>query len=236
MAGKKNVTENVIRYIYDQIATGSWKINERIPSENQLCSELGVSRVSVRSALQQYIAFGVLNSVRGKGTFLVSKDLSMMNMPPVLSQTTEESFETMKEILEFRSILEPIICGMAAKNASEELIADLEDNLAKMKESLGDGAEFVKLDMEFHMRICKATGNSVISSVMMDMFERRAKLDYMLNLSNGYYGGVYYHGMILDAIKSHNERRAKSFMDEHLSRAFYDFSSKQDQVGVSDEE
>lgn len=46
--------------------TGKWNIGEKIPSENQMVMELGVSRSSIRSALQYLIGIGVLKSYREK--------------------------------------------------------------------------------------------------------------------------------------------------------------------------
>ena len=38
----------------------------------------------------------------------------------------------------------------------------------------------------------------------------------MLILSNGYYGGIYYHGILLDAFRKHDGKRARVMMEEHL--------------------
>ena len=41
----------------------------------------------------------------------------------------------------------------------------------------------------------------------------------MLILSNGYYGGIYYHGILLDAFRKHDGKRARIMMEEHLQHA-----------------
>ena len=66
------VTEQVMQYIKGQIAEGIWPIGSRIPSENELCKLLGVSRTSVRAALQRFNVLGILESQHGRGTFVCS--------------------------------------------------------------------------------------------------------------------------------------------------------------------
>lgn len=56
MAGRGKVTSRIVKYLRQNIRDGVWEIGERIPGENELCKELGVSRVSVRNALQQMSA------------------------------------------------------------------------------------------------------------------------------------------------------------------------------------
>ena len=46
-----NITDQVVEYLKENIESGKWNIGEKIPSENQMVMELGVSRSSIRSAL-----------------------------------------------------------------------------------------------------------------------------------------------------------------------------------------
>lgn len=222
MAEKGSVTSKVSHYIREHIRSGDWKVGQKIPSENQLCSELGVSRVSVRNAIQQFIALGILESEHGKGTFLLSNDLSMFLPVPGSIPENTELLDRMKSILQFRSLIEPSICGLVAETASPELISQLEQYLDIMQGSVGKCEVFVQADVNFHLEICRASGNPVIIAVMNDIFRQRADLGNMLALATGYYGGVYYHNLILSAIRNHNSTQAKAMMQEHLERGLDD--------------
>ena len=60
----------VKKIIKDRIVSGQWPPEDRIPSENQLVSTLGVSRMTVNRALRELTAEGYLTRVQGVGTFV----------------------------------------------------------------------------------------------------------------------------------------------------------------------
>ena len=59
----QNITQQVIAYMKSNIESGNWKVGEKIPSENELTGELGVSRSSIRQAVSHFAGIGVLESV-----------------------------------------------------------------------------------------------------------------------------------------------------------------------------
>lgn len=61
--------EQVKQYIVDGIRSGEWAIRRRVPSEAELVSQLGVSRMTVHRALRELSASGVIVRVQGVGTF-----------------------------------------------------------------------------------------------------------------------------------------------------------------------
>ena len=53
-----------------RLESGEYKVNDKIPSESQLCSEFGISRVTLRSVLTELVRDGKLYRVQGKGTYV----------------------------------------------------------------------------------------------------------------------------------------------------------------------
>ena len=94
-----------------------------------------------------------------------------------------------------------------------------------MKASVGKCEEFINADVAFHMEIINACGNAYTIAIMNETFQRRANLGKMLILSTGYYGGIYYHGILLDAFRKHDVKRARVMMEEHLQHGLYDLES-----------
>jgi GntR family transcriptional regulator len=55
-----------------RIGRGEYPAGSKIPSESELCRELGVSRVTVREALRELVRADMLVKVHGKGTFVAA--------------------------------------------------------------------------------------------------------------------------------------------------------------------
>lgn len=87
---------------------------------------------------------------------------------------------------------------------------------------MGNSKVFVEKDMAFHLALCSATQNALLVKMMTEVFQIKAESHYRLNLAIGYYGGIYYHTLILEAIKKHDAKRARSVMLEHLERGMDD--------------
>lgn len=227
MAGRGKITNSIVQYLRKNIQEGEWKVGERIPSENQLCQELGVSRVSVRNALHQLITLGILQSVHGKGTFVISGDMSAFE-PSQDSKRVAETTTDMEQLLEFRAMIEPSICEKVARDASPQLMDRLAELLQIMQDSIGKPKEFVEADNQFHLEICYACDNPVTTSVMTDIFRQKTESQYVLNLANGYYAGLYYHSILLEAFRKHDDKRARAVMLEHLQRGVDDLYTETD--------
>lgn len=58
-------------YIRDRIESGEYPVGSQIPTENELAALLGVSRPTVRQALENLAREGVLSRVKGRGTFVM---------------------------------------------------------------------------------------------------------------------------------------------------------------------
>ena len=226
MAGRGKVTGGIVKYLLRNIREGAWRTGEKIPSENELCAALGVSRVSVRSALQQLSALGILESRHGKGTFLISDDLSAFGEAQRAAAGDREDGRTaeMRQTLEFRALLEPSVCARAAEEAQPELIARLSALLERMQGAIGNSREFVEADIRFHMEICEAVGNPILVRTMAEVLQKKADAQVRLNLAVGYYGGVYYHFLILEALKKRDAKRAAAVMAEHIERSIDDLA------------
>ncbi|HPX32153.1 MAG TPA: GntR family transcriptional regulator [Erysipelotrichaceae bacterium] len=74
--------------IEEQINNDIYEKGEKIPSERELCEIYGVSRMTVRLAIDELVKKGKLEKVQGKGTYVLSKSI-VQNLNKVYSYSKE---------------------------------------------------------------------------------------------------------------------------------------------------
>lgn len=209
-----NVSARVLQYLTSQIRNGTWTVGSKIPSENQLTQQLGVSRASVRVAIQQLIGVGVLESIHGKGTFL--RDDRVELLMNGAGRITPADCADIRAVLEFRRILEPEAAALAAKNASPEQIEQLKELTAQLTSLSGKRSEFVQCDMAFHEQLCRASGNHLLAKSLQEVFEQTVRNHEQMTQWFGERHALFFHPMILDAVVTHNPNRARALMEAHI--------------------
>lgn len=210
----KSVTEQIINYYAENIENGTWKVGEKTPSENQLVEELGVSRSSIRQAVSTLSGLGILESVHGKGTFIL--DNCVRSALTENNRITAEDCRDVAKVLEFRRIVESEACFIAAEKADDDLIQKLENCVQIMRANKSDIDIFVKADIDFHRMICQATENTILEKSMNRIFDENYRGQELTRKIFGYKDGIQYHEMIIQAMKEQDASRAREVMYEHL--------------------
>ena len=221
MAGLGKIdTSQIKNQVYDQcrnmIIQGKWPPGSKIPSENQLCEQLGVSRVSVRSALQSLSAQGFIEIRRGEGSFVNNYNLSeQLNLLMPLFALDKDDI---MNVLEYRIIIEPNIMPLIVERITDEDLRKLESIYNEMKKYTEGCSEFAKLDEQFHFLLVDILSNKIVIKVYKVLFEifNSAWLEIIETL--GVQDGIYYHKLIIDALRERDADAAKALMHEHVQR------------------
>lgn len=206
-------SEYITQKFREAIASGKWKVGEKIPSETQLCTLFNVSRMSVRSAISTLVAQGLLVSYRGRGTFVCDGDIDSQ---PTGLLTRQTQFSR-TDMFEFRRIMEIESTALAAVRADDEAMRKLE-YLTKMFQDASDSETSIEADLEFHYTIAKATKNAVIAETF-DLLRTSYQRMFMENVRRRGAAGAAEHLQILLAIESRNPDLARQYMAEHLNKA-----------------
>jgi len=212
---KKN--NSVSDMVFDAMKKGiynqDWKPGTRLPSEQALCEKFGVSRVTIRNALQRLGAIGLTETFLGDGTYVKQPDLTsnINNLIPAVY--LEYDFES---ILEFRSVVESGACAIAAQKATLKDVENLKQLQNKMLALQDDIDALADAEMEFHYEIAKISRNNLFIKtyeIISDVYTRHMKR--MVSAMGGDLG-MYYHDKIVQAIEKRDPEGAREIMSEHI--------------------
>jgi GntR family transcriptional regulator, transcriptional repressor for pyruvate dehydrogenase complex len=122
---RRRATAGAIAAIQEQIRSGRLAAGERLPSERALSEALGVSRPTVREAVQSLAAMNILDVRHGAGIFVSSLGIHELLSP--LRFALELGGPTVAQLFEVRLTLEPRAAELAAERASDEQVTAIED-------------------------------------------------------------------------------------------------------------
>ena len=159
------LTDEAITRIRELIKTGALPPGSRLPPEQQLAAELGMSRGSMREAVKALETARVLDVRRGDGTYVTSlaPHLLLQGLGFAVDLLQDQG---MLEVMEVRRMLEPSATAAAATRIDAPALARLSGVLDQMRATLDDSETLVRHDMAFHHVVIAAVGNETLSSVL----------------------------------------------------------------------
>lgn len=210
------IAQTIAERIRALIADGTLKPGDKLPSEKELCDAFGVSRSSVREALQSLEHLGLIESRPGVGRFL-SQDADALQQTLTYGQMLERA--SVFELMEARWYLEVTVARLAAERATDDEIATLESHLNVMEEVLGkDMDRWFEAEQDFHVALSRACRNSVLTEMVNALMYRVAgqaerflrTVPYTCKVTHGQFG------RIVAALKEGDPEKAGQAMQEHL--------------------
>lgn len=217
----KKISEEIVEQIKGLIAKGELKPGDRIPSERELASMLGVSRPSVREAIMVLEATGFLDSRQGGGTFVRALTEASITDPLAILVEKRDP-ELLRALAEVRMGLESWAAFLAAQRAEPRELAELRRLYDVMAEQALHGGWDPQVDADFHYAITAASHNSLqmhvldsihslfhatIQVALMEFYRQQGHIEILL----------IQHREILDAIAAHDPERARQKMMIHLT-------------------
>ncbi len=217
----KKLSQEIVEQIKKLISLGDLGPGERIPSERELATVLGVSRPSVREAIMVLEALGFLESRQGGGTYVRSlADVTMAD--PLANMVGCRDPRMLHALTEVRSGLESWSAYLAAKRAEDHEIKHLRELYTSMEKHAHKGNWDPEIDLQFHLTISAASHNTLqvhILHTIQDLFQSTI----MFALGEFYSKEGYiellldHHREILEAIEDHDPEQARNCMQQHLT-------------------
>ncbi|MDI7261401.1 MAG: FadR/GntR family transcriptional regulator [Thermodesulfobacteriota bacterium] len=210
------VSDEIVNQIKRLISDGKLKPGDRLPPERELIKQLGVSRPSLREALNALAAMGFLDVKQAKRTFVKSMTSERMNDP--LSLLLKSDVQKIFNLIEVRKAIETWGAFHAAQRATEEDIEQLEAIIEQMKGAFEKGRSLEKLDADFHLAIAQATHNTVQIHIMSTIYDYLRESVAKIFTDPKKVEKLYQqHYQIFSAVKNHSPDKAKERTFEHLN-------------------
>lgn len=196
-----SLTDEIADIIRDRILKGEYKIGEKI-KENQIATELRVSRTPIREAFKQLENEGLIDYIPNRGCFAKG--------------FTKQDIE---DIYAVRKALEVLSVEWAVNRITPEEISNLQDqsDLMEFYTTRKDGRKVLEINTDFHDIIYNATGSRFMAQVLRSYKEYIEQTRKVLFYEQEYLDEIFQeHKAILEAIKEGDAAKAKEAMARHL--------------------
>jgi GntR family transcriptional repressor for pyruvate dehydrogenase complex len=211
-------TEEVLDALVAMIEAADLKIGDKIPTEMELCDQLGVGRTTIREALIRWEGLGLVRRRRGAGTFLTANIRASKGLIPT---KTKLEGEGLLRLVDVRRTLEIESVQRAARNATgpqKEIIAEAYKKIIKLVKK---NRPWLGADREFHDAIHVASGNPLYGQILTDLDEAFHASKFKGSpFESPEFGhrSVKLHAELCDAIIDGDPKRAKTAICEILEK------------------
>lgn len=222
--GNEAERKNLYEQIADSLETSILECQEesvKLPTENELAIQFGVSRAVIRESLNILRERGLIVTRVGEGTYTEKPNKEFLYK--VFERLIKVNNVSDSDVNAIRLILECGSSRLAAERVTPEFISNLEDNLERMKNASDNLEERVNIDIEFHVLIAKQSGNDLlvifiesINGLVLDYIERR-----LIQRPDGHNDGIMWHSKLIDLFKHGNPAEVESGMRQHLLDSFH---------------
>ena len=211
----------VVRRLVELLLSGKIAVGERLPSERQLASVLGVGRSAIRDALRPLVLLGLVDVRVGDGTYLKDADSSFL--PRVIEWGLLLKADRMRDLIETRRYVEITLAGLAAERRDAESLSLIQKRLREMQNAISDPAAFVQADRAFHMAIAEAARNRVLSGILTNLQSLLLVwIARVIEAAGEARSSYLEHPPILAAIQSGDRAAAEAAMAAHIDRVTED--------------
>jgi DNA-binding FadR family transcriptional regulator len=161
-----DASEQIALEIRRHIVSQELRPGDRLGTEQELASEFGVSRPTLREALRLLASSHLVRASRGPGGGIFVASTANEGMRRSVSESIATMLETesisLPELVEARMYMEVPLAGLAAQNATDETVVELEAAIADAEGNHPASDEFRLADARFHRVIAATAGNELL--------------------------------------------------------------------------
>lgn len=211
---RQPLSRQVLRSIREYIEQHDLQAGDRLPTERDLATALGVSRNTVREALGVLEAIGVIKRLPKLGAVLQPANLELLGE---VTQFLMRSRGDLEQIYEARRTLEISLMPLVVANASEADFEALEDSIVAMQLDIERGGLGTEGDLQFHHLLLHAAGNSLLMQfgALIQEFFRAPRTRMLLDPQTAT-SSIQDHCAIIAALRAGDASEAQRLMEGHL--------------------
>lgn len=224
---RKSVSQEAFENMQSRILSGVFEPGERLPSETQLAEMYGISRLSMRSALQKLSMLGLIEIRVGEGSFVQPFffDNLMRQVSELISQSNFYQY-----LHEFRAYIEKDCIELAVAHATAQDLAELEEVARQLCIAAyeGDAKKYIEIDYQFHYHLTKMSHNplfEMVYSSIKDLFRKFiiSNVEHiMLHNRDGLLLKANYHKNFIEYIRARDIEAALDHLDTIITLAGID--------------
>lgn len=222
--------DRISEVIKQEIIEGNLTVGSRLPTENALARNYGVSRNVVREAIARLRNEGIVESRQGIGAFVSELPSMVLRLGGTGSLTTPERH---RSLFELREAIETRAAELAAKRHSSAELEAIEQAFDEMERTMSWGKGSVEYDIAFHLSIAQASQNLFMLKTITFIAEHlRESIELTRTHSvddDVWAVTIAEHRTILESIRASNGTAARQAMEIHL----YNAASR---IGIQTEE
>lgn len=211
---RPKLADSVYEEFIAMLRDGRLTPGQRLPSERELATSFGVSRSTVRDAVQRLSLLGYVDVRQGDGTIVKAPDEAALAKPFRNLLLTEP--HSVWDLLSFRRMLEPEVARFAAQNCTSSDRAVLEACLDRQRSAVGLGAHLGLEDTVFHQEIVRIARNTIVLRMLDTLHELMKELRSTVLAGSQPPLTLHHHNEIAEAIWTNDPESAGLAMARHL--------------------
>ncbi len=194
----------------------------KLPSESELAADYDVSRTVVREAVSRLRAAGLVDTMQGRGSYV----LTVTQPDEADDPFPIRGWADLVHLMELRVAIESEAAGLAAERRTSAQLAAISRALEGFSRVSGHPERLVEADFAYHAAIADASGNPFLAG-LVDAIGPRAFMLHRTQLAAGSDAAdavhlqllSYEHGAVRDAIARGDAQSARAAMSVHLRRS-----------------
>lgn len=211
---RKRAAEEAADRLRAAILRGDLSAGADLPGERELSERLGVSRLTLRSAIARLEAEGLVQPVHGRGTRVLDfRETGGVDLVGYLAAQAMEGgtvpFALLADLLELRRMVATELVGLVSTRASDDELWEIREHLALQKQLVDSPEEFMAADLQFARLLVRSAHNlalELLFNTVVRIIDSHPGLELAFRANSEQTMAVY--DRMLDLIETRDGKRA----------------------------